>query len=71
MRPSGACPAPRAQPSMANVRSIRCYPIERCGYSRRMEITTLLVAMVVLALIGELFVWLQHRKDVAEPPSWN
>jgi hypothetical protein len=28
-------------------------------------------APLALAVLGESLLWLRHRRDVAEPPSWN
>jgi len=42
------------------------------GYFSFMDLeSTIVLAPVALALMGELLLWLKHRRDVADPPSWN
>jgi hypothetical protein len=34
-------------------------------------ITSLVLVVLALALLGELLVWLRYRHDADDPPCWN
>jgi hypothetical protein len=71
---SGACPAPNRMQRHVypNRRSGLGYGRETGGYLSGVGIwMALAVVVLALVLLGELLVWLQHRKDVADPPCWN
>src|SRR6187200_1971190 len=42
------------------------------GYPSDVDIESpLVLGPLALAVVGELLLWLKHRKDVADPPFWN